>query len=121
MLVVAACLATITTMAPMASAGGGRNGNELGAPTPGNTSFACTHTAVDWVVPAGVTTVDIVATGASGSASFGGGHAGGLGAKVTGTIAVTAGATLHVRAGCSDGFNGGGGTGDVVCRVHRGE
>jgi len=78
---------------------------------PGNASFACTHAAVDWVVPAGVTTVDIVATGASGLASFGGGHAGGLGAKVTGTVAVTAGATLHVRAGCSDGFNGGGTTG----------
>lgn len=106
LLVAPVLLATSVALAPTASAS--LVASEW-VTTPGSADFGCTHAAVDWTVPAGVSSVDVVASGASGSAASP--HPGGGGARVTGTLPVTAGETLHVRVGCSDGFNGGGQTG----------
>jgi hypothetical protein len=63
-----------------------------------------------WTVPAGVTSIQIVATGGGGGASFPGtnfGGNGGNGGIVTGTLAVTPGETLSL-------YVGGGGAGTNV-------
>jgi len=60
-----------------------------------------------YVVPAGVTKVQIEAYGSQAGLS-GRGGAGGMGGKATGTITVTPGETLYVYAGGSAGYNGGG-------------
>src|SRR5262249_17762787 len=55
-----------------------------------------------FTVPAGVTSVHVVAKGASG------GNAGGKGAVVSGDVAVAEGDTLYVEVGGGSDFNGGG-------------
>lgn len=88
-----------------------------------STSTALGYTGSEqcYVVPAGVTSAQIVAVG--GSSTYFGGNADG--AKVTGTVAVTPGSTLYVEVGgapdvssvsnalgFAGGFNGGGAGGD---------
>jgi hypothetical protein len=88
-----------------------------------NAVVTCTYVAVGestFVVPAGVTSVDVVLLGGAGgdatpsadnTNAFG---KGGAGAKVSGTMNVTAGNTLYVEVGGegvtagAGGFNGGG-------------
>jgi hypothetical protein len=80
------------------------------------TSFT-TPGAYTWVVPSGVTTIQIVATGAGGGAACpGSGGYGGNGGVVSATLAVTPGDTLNLEVGgggatCTSGDGGGGGGG----------
>jgi len=79
----------------------------------GTTTFNYTGGAQTWTVPAGVTSIDVVARGAKGGCNLGG-----LGGESTATIPVTPGETLNLyvggQGGCSlmgnipGGFNGGG-------------
>lgn len=89
----------------------------------GMCTFGPTGVEGTFVVPAGVTSVHVVATGAPGAVGLLGGAAG-RGARVTGNVAVTPGQTLYVNVGgtastgrpqqcepnvaCVGGFNGGG-------------
>ena len=78
----------------------------------GTNVFNYTGGQQQFVVPEGVTSVTIQATGAKG-----GGGNGGKGAKATATYSVTAGETLYVYVGgqgttSAGGFNGGGGIGE---------
>lgn len=71
-------------------------------------TFNYTGAAVNWTVPPCVTTINVTAAGGKG----GGGASGGMGAIVTGTIAVTPGQVLQIRVGgqggCpTAGWNGG--------------
>ena len=85
-------------------------------PTPGSATFTYTGGPETFVVPAGVSSVTIVATGASGGPGFGAAAGtGGLGGRTTATVSVTPGASLTVRVGGQGigfvgGFNGGGGS-----------
>lgn len=85
-------------------------------------TFRFTGGEQTFTVPAGVTSIHVVAiggAGASGGNTSGGstvGGAGGFGASVSGDLSVTAGQTLYVEvggngSGAGGGFNGGG-TGD---------
>jgi hypothetical protein len=65
----------------------------------------------DCVVAEGVENLTISAFGAQGGATS---NAGGLGGRVVATVPVTAGETLKVFVGGTDGTNGGGGAGDAV-------
>ena len=110
-------LLLVAIAAPSASA--------TGSCLPSTKTVTCTYTAVGadtFVVPAGVTALSVVATGAGGGAGDGQnlgvtisgrvaatGANGGSGAQVTATVAVTAGETLAVFVG---GGGGGGGGGD---------
>lgn len=73
-------------------------------------TFATVGTA-SFIVPAGVTSITIDASGSEGSAGVG--DAGGKGGKVVATVAATPGETLQVRVGgwggnaTNPGFNGG--------------
>ncbi|HEY1071806.1 IPTL-CTERM sorting domain-containing protein [Brevundimonas sp.] len=81
-------------------------------------NFSHTGAAQPWVVPAGVTSVTIVAEGAQGFDS--GAVLGGRGGRATGVLAVTPGETLQINVGgrgvaavgsgviMGGGFNGGG-------------
>lgn len=81
-------------------------------------NFGHTGASQSWVVPAGVTSVTIVAEGAQGFDS--GGTLGGRGGRATGVLAVTPGQTLQINVGgrgvaaigagviMGGGFNGGG-------------
>ncbi len=74
-------------------------------------NFALTGDEQTFVVPAGVTSIDVVATGGRGSS--GTSASPGRAAQVTGTITVTPGQTLYVNVGGNGGapfarFNGGG-------------
>lgn len=81
-------------------------------------TFNYTGAQQTWVVPAGVTSVNVVAEGAQGYDS--GATLGGRGGRATGTLAVTPGQTLYVYVGgqglvttginvpMGGGFNGGG-------------
>ncbi|MBL7817991.1 MAG: T9SS type A sorting domain-containing protein [Saprospiraceae bacterium] len=87
-------------------------------------TFDYTGAAQTWVVPAGVTSVEVVAKGAKGgdsNNSFYTNNAGGNGGTVTATLAVTPGTTLNIYVGQqgqagsaaatfngSTNFNGGG-------------
>ncbi|QIG42419.1 hypothetical protein G5V58_06215 [Nocardioides anomalus] len=78
------------------------------AAEPQTVRFSYTGAEQQWVVPAGVTAVQVVATGAAG-----GGPGGGLGATAAATVPVTPGAVLYVEVGgagtsVAGGFNGGG-------------
>jgi uncharacterized repeat protein (TIGR01451 family) len=86
-------------------------------------TFTYTGKEEEFKVPAGVTSVHVVAVGGaggSGAGTFGGkGGAGGLGAVVSGDLGVTAGETLYVEVGgmgpsepesVIGAFNGGGAT-----------
>lgn len=73
----------------------------------------CTYTAGDnaFTVPAGVTSINVLAIGAPGEAVLG--TAGGFGSQVSATLAVTPGSTLHAvvggpGSGGIGGDNGGG-------------
>ncbi|MEI6767198.1 MAG: hypothetical protein WCM76_16330 [Bacteroidota bacterium] len=83
--------------------------------TPGTQTFSYTGSVVNWTVPCGVTSVTIEAWGAQG-----GGIIGGLGARMKGTFAVSAGNVLGIAVGgqgtanaCggAPGTGGGGGGG----------
>lgn len=96
---------------------------------PSGTTVTCTFSFTgaeqSFVVPDGVTALDVVAIGAAGGSGLVSGS-GGLGAKVNGTLAATPGQTLYVLVGgtptagsesdcyfdtaCVGGFNGGGST-----------
>jgi len=82
--------------------------------TAGSQTFSYSGSIVNWNVPAGVTSIDIEAWGAQGGAS--GGNAGGLGARMKGTFAVTPGQALKVLVGGQGGAGtqGGGGGGSFV-------
>ncbi len=97
----------------------------INLPTPGSTTFNFTGGSQTFVVPAGVVSITIVASGAAGG--IGGVTVGGipgLGGRTTATVPVTPGASLTVLVGgmgrdgrpdfaTAGGFNGGGdSTGD---------
>ena len=67
---------------------------------PTSVSFACTGAPSDFVVPAGVTTLQVELRGAQGGAGSADGGNGGL---TSATIAVTPGETLQVNVGCAGG------------------
>lgn len=77
-------------------------------------TFNYTGAFQTFVVPAGVTTVSIQASGAQGMANAAGVSLGGLGGNASGNLAVTPGETLWVyvggggTTGATGGFNGGG-------------
>jgi len=90
----------------------------------GYQTFGYTGTQQSFVVPAGVSSVTVVATGASGGVGFhfstkGAGGTGGRGAEVSAQLSVTPGETLYIEVGGpgapapgstgagSGGFNGG--------------
>jgi len=62
--------------------------------TPGESTF---------VVPPGVSSITVTATGAQGGGGFAAGCEGGFGASVAGTLAVTPGETLYVEVGGAGG------------------
>src|SRR5690606_29001240 len=83
-------------------------------------SFSYTGGQQTWVVPPGVTSIDVDVVGASGGNSSGsyGTNAGGKGGRVQATLSVTPGQTLYIYVGgqgsgissgsVSGGYNGGG-------------
>ena len=82
-------------------------------------TYGCTATEQAFIVPAGVTTVHIVAVGAHGGTGTGNTNPGALGAESSADLGVTPGQLLYVEVGCpggngsagnggSAGFNGGG-------------
>ena len=82
---------------------GGTSGAQtftINLPPPGSATFNYTGGEQTFVVPAGVVSITIVATGAQGGTGFGAiGGAGGLGGRTTATVSVTPGASLTVRVG----------------------
>jgi len=72
-----------------------------------NQTFSYTGAMQTFVVPAGVTSVNIDAFGAQGATANIGGT-GGLGARAQGTLSVTPGQTLNIFVGGQNGYNGGG-------------
>lgn len=128
----AAC--TLTSVAPTAMAGGGSLSARSACTPVTTTSGAYTTvkftaaTSCDWVVPVGVTAIDVLAVGGGGSggsgqsatsiSSSGGGGGGGGGGQrriLTGQ-AVTAGAVYSVSVGAG-GSNGAGGSSAVGALV----
>jgi len=78
----------------------------------------CIGSVASYTVPAGVTTLQIQASGAQGGAGSSG--AGGKGATLTAAFPVTPGETLHVVVGCAgatNGLDGGGGGASFVYRT----
>jgi hypothetical protein len=76
----------------------------------------------EWVVPAGVTTIDITARGASGGNSTQFNNQGGRGAIVSGRFSVTPGETLRFLVGQSGTNHGGspsGGGGTYAARANN--
>src|SRR5262245_50860907 len=71
----------------------------------GTVSFSSTGGEQTFVVPAGVSSVDVVAVGGSGAAAS---STGGRGATVTGTLSVTPAQVLYVEVG-GDGSGTSGG------------
>ncbi|HMR90429.1 MAG TPA: hypothetical protein PKD51_19845, partial [Saprospiraceae bacterium] len=73
-------------------------------------TYDYTGTEQTFVVPAGVTSINIEAFGAQGANGSSGSSPGnaGLGGSATGTLAVTPGDILYINVGGQDGFNGGG-------------
>ncbi len=74
-------------------------------------TFSYKDSQQEFVVPAGVTSIHVVATGAAGGAASDGGTAGGRGAVVTGDLSVKPGVLYVEVGGTGDGtggFNGGG-------------
>ena len=83
--------------------------------------FYCTEEPRIWVVPDGVTEIDVEVYGAEGGDGidpYGAHSSGGLGGRIDATISVTPGETLYVHVGCqgeetryavnAGGWNGGG-------------
>jgi hypothetical protein len=79
----------------------------LGA-TPTSVPFAFTGAEQQWVVPADVFSIHVVAVGAGGGVANSGGAytvaPAGLGAQATGDLAVTPGTTLYVEVGGTGGI-----------------
>ncbi len=78
----------------------------------GSATFDYTGSLQTWVVPAGVTSVTIVAYGAQGGTHTSYGQ-GGLGGRMEATLAVSAGQTIYIYVGnqptsTTGGYNGGG-------------
>ena len=93
----------------------------------GTVTFSHTGAVQTWVVPSGVTSVNITAFGAQGNANAAGVSMGGLGGSASGTLAVTPGETLFINVGgggitsVTGGFNGGGNGGSTgTCLNARG-
>ena len=63
--------------------------------------FEYTGAAQEWVVPEGITEIQVDAYGASGTISPSGSPAAGLGGRVQGTLAVNPGETLYIYVGGS--------------------
>jgi hypothetical protein len=107
--------AVLATIAPIAAACALAPAAYAGAPAP--TTFGYTAAEQSYTVPAGVKSVRVSAIGAPGGAGAPGptrpGVVGGLGAQVTGDLAVTPGEVLYVEVGGagSDGSASGGGLG----------
>ncbi len=78
----------------------------------GSQTYNFTGSVQFYVVPAGVTMLNIAAAGAQGGANAQS-LAGGLGGDATGDLAVTPGDTLWIYVGGSNGFNGGGNGGST--------
>jgi hypothetical protein len=92
---------------------------EAGSHCTGTTTITCTYLSTGaeqtFVVPAGVTSIHVVAIGGKGADAarnyqFG---RGGYGAEVSGDLAVTPGATVYVEVGGNGGGFNGGGASDV--------
>ena len=86
-------------------------------------TFDVTFAPQTFVVPPGVTEVDIVAFGAQGYSNQRGVQ-GGLGGQASGTLSVTPGQTLTIFVGAggagssfSGGYNGGGNAGNSPCSL----
>lgn len=83
-------------------------------------TFQYSGSIVSWVVPAGVTSINVEARGAAGSYNTSSSVVGGLGAIVSGDLSVTPGETLYLLVGqtysitSGAGGNGGGGGTFVV-------
>jgi LPXTG-motif cell wall-anchored protein len=81
----------------------------------GTTTITCTYMSTGgeqtFVVPAGITSINVVAIGGKGGNGDVSGAAGGFGAKVEGDLAVTPGSTLYVHVALA---GGGAGPGWVV-------
>ncbi|MFL5908369.1 MAG: glycine-rich protein [Solirubrobacterales bacterium] len=82
-------------------------------------TYFCTATEQAFIVPAGVTTVHVVAVGARGGTGTANTNTGALGAESSADFSVTPGQLLYVEVGCiggngsmgtggAGGFNGGG-------------
>jgi hypothetical protein len=71
-------------------------------------TFSFTGATENFIVPAGVTTIEIELAGAQGGS---GNSSGGLGGYVKGTLSVTGGSTIYVNVGGQNGWNGGGAAG----------
>ncbi|MBK7558913.1 MAG: proprotein convertase P-domain-containing protein [Chitinophagaceae bacterium] len=90
-------------------------------------NFSYTGAVQTFVVPAGVTSINVKAWGAQGNSNAQSTAIGGLGGYAEGTLAVTPGQTLYINAGgggitsVSGGFNGGGAAGaNAGCAQARG-
>lgn len=84
-------------------------------------TYAYTGGPQIYVVPPGITSIDVTLDGASG-ASITGGGTGGLGGRIAGSIAVTPGEVLQVMvggSGANGGFNGGSGGGGGASDIRR--
>src|SRR5204863_294023 len=87
-----------------------------GSAAASTSTFTYTGSEQTFVVPAGVSSVHVVATGGHGESVSGGG-AGGAAATVTGDLAVTPAETLYVEVGGVGGgglYGGGGAGGQMV-------
>ncbi|MBX2934320.1 MAG: proprotein convertase P-domain-containing protein [Ferruginibacter sp.] len=88
-------------------------------------TFNYTGAVQTWVVPAGVTSINIKAWGAQGNSNAVS-VVGGLGGYADGTLAVTPGSTLYINVGgggtqsITGGFNGGGDAGTSPCSTAQG-
>ena len=69
-------------------------------------NFAFTGAPQTWTVPAGVTSINVVANGAQGVGNNG--LSGGNGGTLSTTVAVTPGDVLNIYVGGTNGYNGGG-------------
>lgn len=106
---VAAGLALLAAVVPAGQA----SAAPAGCTTSGNQVtciFTETGSAQTWTVPSGITQATFTLYGAEGGNDTGSDAAGGLGAKVTGTLPVTAGTVLQVNAGQTGPPGGLGGT-----------
>jgi len=81
----------------------------------GSTTFNFTGTVQSWTVPQGITSISVDVYGAQGSSGGANGNqpggTGGLGAELSGTLAVTPGQVLNIYVGGTNGYNGGGNPG----------
>lgn len=77
-------------------------------PSFSQTTFNYTGNMQTYVVPAGVTTIQIEVWGAQGGNATFGSTSGGLGGYAVGELSVTPGETLNIFVGGQDGYNGGG-------------